>query len=64
MSPAFKYNCENFPYCDQYVVSQGDKCDECQRRERNERSWKAVGWTRYAENKSAKPGHKHGKDGK
>ena len=57
--PAFRYNCENFPYCDQYVVARGDKCDDCQRREQNEtKNWRGRGWSRYSNNKDAKPGHK------
>ena len=52
-------------FCDEPVTKLGDICETCKEREHNqERDRRHRGWTRYSDNRSAKPGHKGGKDSK
>ena len=58
--------CQNYETCKGFAAGHDRKCIEClEADKRNEHAsdWRAVGWDRYADNKSAQQGHK-GKKGK
>jgi len=47
--------------CDNYVAKLGDLCPKCQPKD-DQKDWRADGWTRREDNKSAQQGHKGKKD--
>ena len=60
----FSIPCAN-TFCDGHAEKMGEVCRDCKKRENpHAHDWRAVGWTRYQDNESAKPGHKNGKKGK
>ena len=47
--------------CQNYVEKLGDLCPKCQPKD-DQKDWRADGWTRREDNKSAQQGHKGKKD--
>ena len=60
--------CKNYEWCNKMAGNSAILCPDCEKEQeqlehgKHTHDPRAVGWTRYSNNRDAKPGHKHGKD--